>query len=311
MLPKTHLRELLESGHFVVTAEIGPPQGSDAALVAERVEMIRNHCDAINVTDNPLGVPRMSSLACARLIIDAGVEPIMHVATRSRSEMLLQSELLGAGALGIRNLLFITGDKATTKGALQSTVVSEMDSVGGLELARTLMRGKNSTGEEIVGPPSFFLGSTFNPYTKSVDEEVRRIEQKRNAGAQFFQTQAVYGTERFREFMKKIESLNVRVLAGIVPLQGSEMAVYMNTHVPGIQISEAIIARLCDAEEGLADEELLKAARAEGLLIAAETVDEVLKLKGVDGIHIMGIGWDESILQIVERAGLYPRPKGG
>jgi 5,10-methylenetetrahydrofolate reductase len=311
MLPKTHLRELLESGHFVVTAEVGPPHGSDAALVAERVELIRNHCDAINVTDNPLGVPRMSSLACARLIIDAGVEPIMHIATRSRGEMLLQSELFGASALGVRNLLFITGDKAVVNGEPQVDVLSEMDSIEGLELASALMSGKNSDGEEIAGPPSFFLGSTFNPYAESIDEEIGRIEQKRTAGAQFFQTQAVYGVEQFRDFMKKIENLDVRVLAGIVPLQGSEMAEYMNVHVPGIQIAEAIIDRLRDAEEGLVEEELLEAGRSEGLLIAAETVEEVRNLKIVDGIHIMGIGWDESILQTVERAGLYPRPTGG
>jgi len=311
MLPKTHLRELLESGHFVVTAEVGPPQGSDAALVAERVELIRNHCDAINVTDNPLGVPRMSSLACARLIIDAGTEPIMHMATRSRGEMLLQSELFGASALGVRNLLFITGDKAIENGEPQTAVVPEMNSIEGLELASTLMRGKNSDGEEIVGAPTFFLGSTFNPYAESIDGEIRRIEQKRNAGAQFFQTQAVFGVERFRDFMKKIENLDVKVLAGIVPLQGSEMAEYMNVHVPGIQISETVIDRLRDAEEDLVDEELLIAGRAEGLLIAAETVEEVRNLKGVDGIHIMGIGWDESILQTVEGARLYPRPTRG
>jgi methylenetetrahydrofolate reductase (NADPH) len=311
MLPKTHFRELLESGHFVVTAEVGPPQGSDAALVVERVELIRNHCDAINVADNPLGAPRMSSLACARLIVDAGAEPIMHVATRSRSEVLLQSELFGASALGVRNLLFITGDEAIAEGEPQSATVSEMDSIEGLQLASTLMRGKNSDEEEIVGPPSFFLGSTFNPYAKSMEEEIRRIEQKRNAGAQFFQTQAVYDVERFRDFMKKIEILDVRVLAGIVPLQGSEMAEHMNSQVPGIQVSDAIIDRLVDAEDNLVEEELLKAGRGEGLLIAAETVEEVRNLEGVDGIHIMGIGWDESILQIVEHAELHPRPPRG
>lgn len=311
MLPKTHLRELLESDHFVVTAEVGPPHGSDAALVAERVELIRKHCDAINVTDNPLGVPRMSSLACARLIIDAGVEPIMHMATRSRGEMLLQSELFGASALGVRNLLFITGDKAIVNGEPQTAVVPEMNSVEGLELASTLMGGRNSEGEEIVGAPTFFLGSTFNPYAESMDGEIRRIEQKHNAGAQFFQTQPVYGVERFRDFMKEIEDLDIGVLAGIVPLQGSEMAEYMNVQVPGIQISEAIIDRLRDAEEGLVDEDLLIAGRAEGLLIAVETVEEVRDLKGLDGIHIMGIGWDESILQTVERTRLYPRPTRG
>jgi methylenetetrahydrofolate reductase (NADPH) len=225
--------------------------------------------------------------------------------------VLLQSELFGASALGVRNLLFITGDEAIAEGEPQSATVSEMDSIEGLQLASTLMRGKNSDEEEIVGPPSFFLGSTFNPYAKSMEEEIRRIEQKRNAGAQFFQTQAVYDVERFRDFMKKIEILDVRVLAGIVPLQGSEMAEHMNSQVPGIQVSDAIIDRLVDAEDNLVEEELLKAGRGEGLLIAAETVEEVRNLEGVDGIHIMGIGWDESILQIVEHAGLHPRPPRG
>ena len=311
MLPKTHLRELLESGHFVVTAEVGPPQGSDADSVAERVELIGNHCDAINVPDNPLGVPRMSSLACARLIIDAGVEPIMHMATRSRNEMLLQSELFGASALGVRNLLFITGDRAIANGELQSTMVPEMDSIDGLRLASTLMTGKNSGGEDILVPPTFFLGSTFNPYAKSVDEEIHRVKQKHNAGAQFFQTQAVYDVGRFRVFLEKMEDIDVSVLAGIVPLQGSEMAEYMNASVPGIQVPQGIVDQLRDAEEGLTDEDLLKAGRAEGLLIASETVETVRNLKGVDGVHIMGIGWDESILQTVERARLYPRPTRG
>ncbi|MHA2380240.1 MAG: methylenetetrahydrofolate reductase [Candidatus Thorarchaeota archaeon] len=311
MLPKTHLRELLENGHFVVTAEVGPPHGSDTVVVAERVGMVKEHCDAVNVTDNPLGIPRMSNLACARLVLDAGVEPIMHMATRSRSQMLLQSEMFGAFALGVHNVLFITGDRAIAESKSQSNVVPEIDSIQGLELASTLMKGKNLVGEDIVGAPSFYLGAAFDPHAKPVETQIRRIEQKRRAGAQFFQTQPIFEAERFQDFMKRVQDLDVRVIAGIMPLQGSEMAEYMNTYVPGILIPEAIMDRLRDAEEGLADEELLKAGRDEGLLIAAETVEEVRHLKGVDGVHIMGIGWDESIPQIVENAGLYPRRKRG
>jgi methylenetetrahydrofolate reductase (NADPH) len=299
----------LDAGIFAITGEIGPPRGTDHSIVVERTKLIADYCDGINVTDNVRGIPTMSSIACARIVLDAGGEPILQISTRDRNRISIESELYGAYALGIRNVLFITGDQASTSPYSEAKMVFDIDSIEALQLSTRLMQGAHFDGEELEGTPNFFMGSTFNPYADSIETEILRTEKKRDAGAQFFQTQAIFDTDKLESFMDFARGLKMKVLAGIIPLRGPKNARFMNANIPGIKIPEEIIKRLEAAGKGLKDDAELEALREEGLLIALETIKSVMKIKGISGVHLMGIGKKENIPELVYRTGLYPRPK--
>ena len=305
----TRLKQTLDAGIFAITGEIGPPRGADHNLVIERTKLIADYCDAINITDNVRGIPTMSSTACARLVLDAGAEPIMQLATRDRNRISIESELYGAYALGIRNVLFITGDRTIMGPHPDAKMVFDIDSIQALELSSHLMRGTHFDGEEIEGTPQFFMGSTFNPYAESIETEVLRAEKKRDAGAQFFQTQAIFDIERLETFMDLASGLKLKVLAGIIPLRGPKNARFMNKNISGIKIPEEYIKRLEAAGKGLKDDAERDALREEGLVIASEIIKSIRKIKGISGLHLMGIGRKENIPELVNRAGLAQRPK--
>ncbi len=305
----TRLQELLQERHFVVTGEIGPPHGADASIITEKTRLLRDYCDAINVTDNVRGIPTMSSMVCSHLILQAGAEPIMQMSARDRNRILIESELYGAYALGIRNVLFITGDHTLLGTHPQTKLVYDVDSIQALGIASHLMTGRDLAGDSLKGTPEFYLGATFNPYADPIELQAWRVEKKHQMGAQFFQTQAVYDVERLKEFMSLINGLDLRVLVGIIPLKGHRMAQFMNERIPGIRIPDRMIVRLKEAGEGLTGEEKREAVRAVGIEIALETIREVRNIKGVNGIHIMSVGWEEVIPELVKRAGLYPRPR--
>jgi methylenetetrahydrofolate reductase (NADPH) len=300
---------MLQSGKFTVTGEVGPPHGSDYNLVTERTRLVKDYCDAINITDNVRGIPTMSSMACAHFVIEAGAEPVMQMSARDRNRILFESELYGAHALGIRNILFVTGDHTLLGSHPQAKMVYDLDSIQALQLASHLMSGKDLAGEELEGVPLFHLGATFNPNADPLELQVWRVEKKRDAGAQFFQTQAVYDTGRLEEYMEQIEPLGVKVLAGVIPLKGPKMARFMNERIPGIRIQEETINRLESAGAGMKGEERKEAVRAEGIEITLEIINHVKKIRGINGIHIMAIGWEESIPELVKASGLYPRPR--
>jgi methylenetetrahydrofolate reductase (NADPH) len=299
---------LLHSGQFVVTAEIGTPRGSDHHSLLEKTRMLKGFCDAINIPDNPRRIPRMSSIACARFVLDAGAEPVLQIAMKDRNRVAFKSDLYGAYALGVRNVLFVTGDLLGFGSDSQANMVSDIDSVQALKLAALMMAGKDHTDEELEGVPSFFLGATFDPYAHPRDEQVRRTKQKRDFGAQFFQTQAIYDLDEFSGFMESIEELDAHVLAGVIPLRSMEMAEFMTENVSGITIPDQIIHRLENCAEGLNDEERDEATQLEGLSIAVETINSLRKMKSVDGVHIMAVGWESCVPEIVKSVGLYPRP---
>jgi methylenetetrahydrofolate reductase (NADPH) len=309
-LSGTRLRRLLESGEFVITAEIGLPCGSDSGLITDSVEMIRQYCDVVNAPDNPMGNPSMSSTVGSYFVLRAGAEPILQLSTRDRNRIALQSELFAAYALGIRNVLFISGDHPRHGKMKGARSVYDIDSVQALQMARSLMDGYDALGEELEGVPEFYLGATFNPYEEPMDHHVLRTEEKKNAGAEFFQTQAIFDTGRLAEFMEASSHLDLRVIAGIIPLQSPDAARFMNEFVPGIVIPEGMIERLDVAADGLEEEELLQATKPVGIEIALETINELRRMDGIQGLHIMGVGWIESVIEIVKQAGLYPRPKG-
>jgi methylenetetrahydrofolate reductase (NADPH) len=298
---------LLERGEFVVTGEIGAPHGADSTLVNERVDIVRNYCDAINVPDNARGVPTMSSMVCAQYVLQAGVEPIFHLTTRDRNQIAFQSELYGAFALGVRNILFMSGDHVRFGSHPDAKMVNDLDTLEALSLAKHLSSGVDYAGDELEGTPEFYVGATINPNDDLMEELVDRVEKKREAGAQFFQTQAIFDASRLEDFMSLID-VDLKVLAGIIPLRDSEMAEFMNEFVPGIHVPDAIIKRLADAGSSLDEEARIEMRKAEGIQIALETIEEIRKIDGINGLHLMGVGWTESIVELVKGAGLYPRP---
>ena len=299
----------MDAGIFAITGEVGPPRGADSNIVIERTKLIVDYCDAINITDNVRGIPTMSSTVCARIVQDTGAEPIMQLSTRDRNRISIESELYGAYALGIRNVLFVTGDRTIMGPHSKAKMVFDLDSIQALQLSSHLMGGTDFDGVELEGTPQFYMGSTFNPYTDSIETEVLRTEKKRDAGAQFFQTQAIFDVDRFESFMDLVGYLNLNVLAGIIPLRGPKNARFMNANVPGIKIPEEYIKRLEAAGKGLKDDAEREALREEGILIALEIIKSIRKIKGIKGLHLMGVGREENIPELVERSGLSPRPK--
>ncbi|MFX0056232.1 MAG: methylenetetrahydrofolate reductase [Candidatus Hermodarchaeota archaeon] len=299
---------MLQSGEFVVTAEIGAPRGADHLSLIEKASVVKDFCDAVNIPDNPRRIPRMSSIAGARLALDAGLEPILQMAMRDRNRVALMSDLYGAYALGIRNVLFVTGDLPGFGSDTQAKIVSDIDSIQALRLASRMMAGKDHSDEEIEGVPDFLLGATFDPFVEPVEHQIQRAKLKHESGAQFFQTQAVFDISRLAEFVESLADLNTYILAGVVPLRGLEMAEFMTEHVSGITIPDAILQRLDNAAEGLDDEEKEQAIQQEGLSIAAETINSLRTIDGVDGVHIMAVGWESCVPELVKLAGLYPRP---
>ena len=300
---------MLEKGDFVVTAEIGAPHGADSNLLAERVEIVRDYCDAINVPDNARGVPTMSSTICAHYVMQAGAEAIMHLTTRDRNRISIQSELYGAYALGVRNVLIIAGDHAQHGSHPEAKVVYDLDTITTIELITKLGAGIDSAGDELEGVPDFYIGSTFNPNTSVLEEQVLQTEKKLNAGAQFFQTQAIFEPDRLKEFMEMTSGLSLNVLAGIIPLRDVEMAEFMNSNVPEITVPDQIIKRMSDAGKGLDEEARIESMQNEGIRIALELLEEVRRIRGVNGVHLMGVGWTESVVELVKRANLFPRSR--
>ncbi len=304
----THLIELLEKKEFVVTAEVSPPHGADRQFLLSRLETVRDYCDAVNITDNVRGIPSMSSMVCCHFIIDSGMEPVMQLSSRDRNRIAIESELYGAYALGVRNILFVTGDHTLLGSHPQAKMVYDIDSIQALQIASHLMRGEDLAGDRLDGTPEFILGSTFNPNADPMELHVWRVEKKADAGARFFQTQAIYDVDRFRDFMMELGG-NYSVLAGIIPLKGPKMARFMQERIPGMLIPDELVTRLERAGEGLRGAARRSAVRAEGVQIAIDTIEQVKKIRGVNGIHIMSVGWDESVPEIVRGTGLYPRPR--
>jgi methylenetetrahydrofolate reductase (NADPH) len=271
--------------------------------------MIKEFCDAINIPDNARGVPTMSCTVCSQYVLQVGAEPILHLTTRDRNQIAFQSELYGAYALGVRNLLIMAGDPTRFGTHPHAKMVNDLDTLEALALAKHLSTGVDSVGDELEGTPEFYLGATISPNDVSLENQTQRMNAKFEAGAQFFQTQAIFDSTLLKRFMAQIDD-GLKVLVGIIPLRDSEMAQFMNDYVPGIQVPDEVIGRLDTAASGHDDEEAkIQAMKSEGIQIALETIEVVREINGVNGIHLMGVGWPESIVELTKRAGLYPRPK--
>jgi methylenetetrahydrofolate reductase (NADPH) len=302
----SNLQRILTDGNFAVTAECGPPRGADPGIIRKKGELLRGHTDAVNVTDNQTAIVRMSSIAACVHLSSMGLEPVMQMVTRDRNRIALQSDILGAYSLGIRNILCLSGDHQTFGSQPDAMNVFDIDSVNLVKMVETMKNeGKDMSGYDLISPPKMFIGAAANPFADPFEYRVIRLAKKIDAGADFIQTQCVYNMKRFREWMRLVreEGLTekVYILAGITPLKSEGMAKYMAKKVAGMDVPEPVIKRMGGVPKDKAAEE--------GLKICLETVAELREIKGVHGIHIMAIEWEETVGKIVEAAGLSPRPQ--
>jgi len=312
------LERILAAGQFAVTGEIGPPKSHDAEVIREKCALLKGFVDAANITDNQTGIVRMSSIAAGILIQQEGLEPVIQMTCRDRNRLAMQSDILGAAAHGIKNILALSGDHQSFGNHPGAKNVHDLDS---MQLVRMLqeMRDKHQfqCGEEIKGGgPPLFIGAAANPFADPVDLRPLRLKKKAIAGADFIQTQLIYDMDRFRAYMKKAVDLGVTesmsVLAGVGPLKGAGMARYMKNNVPGMSIPNHIIDRMENAVKGISNDDKkarMEASRAEGIRICIEQIEEVKEIEGVAGVHIMAIEWEAAVKPIVAGAGLYPRPE--
>jgi 5,10-methylenetetrahydrofolate reductase len=311
-----NLEKVLRAGHFAVTGELGPPTSADRRVVEEKARFFRDTVDAINITDNQTAVVRMSSISVATLLVQMGLEPVVQMTARDRNRIAIQSDLLGAWALGARNLLCLTGDYMTFGNHPTARGVFDMGSLQMLAMVRDMRdRGVVQSGDEMDVPPRFFIGAAANPFAPPFDFRPHRLAKKVEAGADFIQTQIVYNVERFAEYMKQAGDLGlldrVYVLAGVTPIKSVGAARYMASQVPGLEVPDEIVQRVVDSAAGIPkdDKEARRAARRqEGIDICVEIIQQVREIPGVAGIHVMAIEWEEAVPTIVERAGLLPRP---
>ena len=299
----TNLEKVLKSGAFAVTAEIGPPKGAVAAVVKRKADLLKGSCDAYNVTDNQTAIVRMSSLAGCVMLKEAGLDPVMQIVVRDRNRIAIQSDVLGAVALGIGNFLCLSGDHQRFGNHPQAKGVFDIDSMQLIQTLKNLRdEGKFISGDEVNGEMPLFIGAAANPFADPVDFRVARLAKKVRAGADFIQTQAVYDVERFATWMKGVRQMGlhkeVYILAGLIPPKSIGMARYMRDYVPGIHVPDEIIERLENADD----------VKEEGQKITLELIEALEEIEGVSGIHLMAVNWEEAVPRIVAKAGLLPRP---
>jgi methylenetetrahydrofolate reductase (NADPH) len=300
------LEKFLAAGHLAVTSECGPPRGSDAATITKKAEMIRDYVDAINITDNQTSVTRLSSLASCIHLKLMGVEPTLQMVTRDRNRIALQSDILGAASFDIHNILCLSGDHQQFGDCPQGQNVFDLDSMQLIQTVK-LMRdeGKFLGGDEIKRPPQMFIGAAANPFADPFEIRVPRLAKKIAAGVEFIQTQCIYNLDKFELWMKLVRDRGlhekVYILAGVTPFKTAGMAKYMKNRVPGMDVPDEVVERM----SGVPKEKQAE----EGINICVETIRRLKECEGVKGFHIMAIEWEEKVPEIVERSGLYPRPR--
>jgi len=290
----SNFSEALKSGKFVVTGEIGPPKGTNVALMFEEAEHLRGKVVAINVTDIQSSVMRLSSIAVCIKLKQMGLEPILQMVCRDRNRLALQSDLLGAAMWGIENVLCLTGDHVSLGDHKAAKGVFDLDSVTLLKAAATLASGKDMAGNDLDGSPSFFTGAVVAPASDPVEPQILKMKKKVDAGAKFFQTQAVYDPKQMDEFMKKVASMNVPVLAGIVLLKSPQMATFMNQNVAGVHVPDELIQEIGSVDK--------KERKKKSVEIAARLVKQMKDC--CNGVHIMPLGWDSLVPDVLDKAGV-------
>ena len=301
--PISALERRLRAGEFVVTAEVAPPMTAKTDKMCKNIELVREHVAAVNFTDSPSATPRMSSWACSALAVQNGVEPVMQIAARDRTRVGLQGEVLGASALGIRNILCLSGDSMILSGKPRGRMdVFDLDAIQMLWILRRMRdEGRYLDGRELKTRPQFFLGAAGAPFASEPKFQALREQKKVNAGAQFFQTNLVFDAERLDDWLNELSKrgiLNkVFILIGITPLKSFKMAHFMHEQVPGVVIPQALLKRMEQADAA-------GNAAEEGVQIALELIEKIKRKTGVSGLHLMAVGWEEIVPRIVSEAGL-------
>ncbi len=299
----TNLEKVLESREFAVTAEVGPSKGSVASVIQRKGELLKSCCDAMNVTDNQSAVVRMSSWASCVMLKQMGLDPVMQIVVRDRNRLAIQSDVLGAVALGIKNVLCLSGDHQMLGNHPSAKGVYDIDSVQLIQMLKTMRdERKFQCGEDISGEVPIYIGAAANPFADPFEYRVIRLAKKVKAGADFIQTQAVFDVAKFGNWMEMVRERGldkqVHILAGVIPIKSAGMARYMRDYVSGVYMPNEIVTRMEDAKE----------AKEEGAMMCLETIEQLKDIEGVHGIHIMAVAWEDIIPRIVEAAGLMPRP---
>lgn len=304
----SRLERLLRAGEFVVCGEMGPPQNACPEAITDKVKHFLGFVDAVNLTDNQTAIVRMSSIASAKLCLDAGLEPVIQMTCRDRNRIGIQSDLLGAAGLGIRNVLCLSGDHQNFGNHPEAKGVFDVDAVQLVQIVRkmrdeaTLVNGEQTKYKKEPYPTPLFVGAAANPFADPLEFRVVRLAKKVEAGAEFIQTQAIYDLPRFERFMElaRDRGLHERtfIIAGVLPVKSHKALLYMKNEVAGMSIPDELIARMRDASD----------PQEEGIAICVELINAVRAVPGVRGVHIMPPLWESVVPEVVRRAGLLPRP---
>lgn len=292
------LREKIESNQFIVCGEIGQPQSCDGDVIRSKSKYYQGFVDAVNITDNPSAVVKLSSIASAKILIEENVEPIMQMTCRDRNRIAIQSDLMGAAALGIRNVLCLTGDYQKFGDHPEARGVFDLDSIQLIATVANLNRGFLLSGTEMKKATDFLIGAAANPFAQPFEMRLIRLHKKIEAGARFIQTQPVFDLEIFTRWIEKAVEMGLHekcaILAGVMPVKSDKVLLYMKNEVPGVRIDEAYINRMREAED----------PKEEGVKIALEIIKTIKNLKGIRGIHLMPVMWESITPLIVKKAGL-------
>ncbi len=306
MKTDSRLEKVLAAGHLAVTSECGPPRGAMPDKVREKGRYLHGIVDAVNVTDNQTAMVRMSSLAASVLLKQEGLNPLYQMVTRDRNRLAMQADILGAYSLGIDTMLCLSGDHTKFGDHPMAMNVHDIDSIQLIQMVKKMRdEGLFQGGAEIKGAPKMFIGAAANPFADPFELRVLRLAKKIAAGADFIQTQCIFNVDKFEKWMEGVCARGLHkkcyILAGVTPIKSVGAARYMKTKVPGMDVPQEIVDRMASVPKEKQPEE--------GISICVETIQRLKKVEGVAGFHIMAIDWEEKVKEIVERAGLLPRPQ--
>ncbi len=305
MKTRSNLERVLEARHFAVTGELGPPPSADPEVIGSKAKFLKGNVDAFNVTDGQTAVVRMASWAAALLGKEEGLEPIVQMTCRDRNRIALQMDVLGIAALGINNMLCLTGDHQKFGNHPTAKGVYDVDSIQLVKMVRDMRDEKKfQSGDDMSVEPCLFIGAAANPFADPFEFRVTRLAKKVAAGADFIQTQIIYNVDKFAEWMKDVREKGlhekVKILAGVAPIKSMGAARYMKTRVPGMDVPDSVLERL----QGVPKEQVSR----EGIKLCVDIIEQVRQIEGVAGIHLMAIEWEEVVPEIIAAAGLLPRP---
>ena len=302
----SNLEKILSEGKFAVTGECGPPKSADGSVIENKAKILKGFVDAVNITDNQTAVVRVCSMASGYQAQQNGLEAIMQMTCRDRNRLAMQADILGASILGIKNILCLTGDHLSFGNHPEAKGVHDLDAINLIKMYKDMRDEKKfQCGDEMTVEPRLFIGCAENPFADPFEFRALRLKKKVEAGADFMQTQCIFNVPKFKKWMEEVRAIGlhkeVKILAGITPIKGAGMANYMKKFVPGMDVPQEIIDRIAAKEKGAPQQ-------AEGKALAVEMIKEIAEVEGVAGVHIMAVEWEPAVPEIVEAAGLLPRP---